>query len=228
MPMRTLRLLAGLALGAGLVCGQALAQDTKAVAGQAYPEQALAARDAWYADQVLVRSAMRLDVRERGKDQAKTFWMFIERTPNGRSRVVIKDGIQSPTRMAFLVQDNANMAIAGEDVIAPAAAWMLGHYLFGQALEATMLLNWSMGLPGKDYSLDAEVAGVDVKDGALKGISQAGWQVAYGPWVQAGDGRPALPRQLRLVGDGAEVMVSVIQVETYDDAPEDYSEFKIM
>lgn len=201
------------------------------------PIQALEARNAWLSGQALVRTAMRVWVSPRNPAAASgalpsvaapsaEFLMFIERTPHGRARVVIKDSISGPARLTYLVQDKISLAMSGEDVTQPAAPWMMGHYIFEQMLDPLMLLSWTMGLPGKDYAVGAPVAQLDVRDGALAGVAQAGWQVAYADWAST-SGRPALPRQVRLVGDRVEVVLQVADFEAFATPPSQYKEFEI-
>ena len=188
----------------------------------------LAARDTWQTSQVLVRSGMKVEVAANATRQAEIFWLFVERTPNGRLRLLVKDTPDGTTKMTFLIQDNVCLGLAGEEVFQPPAPWMLGYYLFGQGLEPAMLLQWVLGLPGRDFSVDAEPAGVAMDKGHPTSIEQAGWRVDYEAWHDVVGGAPAIPSQFLLTGDQVEVRVSQINLDAHTVAPADYSEFKIM
>ena len=187
-------------------------------------------RQAWASSQVLVRGAMKVEVAATSTQVAQTFWLFFERTPNARVRIITKDQLDGPTRLTFLVQDKASLALSGEDVGNPAAPWMLGHYLFTQPMEPSMLLSWAMGVPGRDFQVDAPAAIVKQASGKPSRIEQAGWQVDYASWTDAAAGQLSVPATFSITSATSEIAmkVSLAKIETYLTPPEGYSEFKIL
>lgn len=216
--MRLLRLFVFLALALCLHVPCVLAQSISSM------EQ----RQSWQESQVLVRAAMKIELASTASKPSHTFWLFIERTPNGRMRMITKDTMDGPTKLTFLVQGNVCLALAGGDVGSPAAPWMLGHYLVGQSLEPSMLLAWVMGVPGRDFQVDAQKATVMQESGKASHIEQAGWKVSYDTWTQAKTGEPSVPATFDISRSGISMQVALAKIETYLTVPEGYSEFKIM
>lgn len=191
-------------------------------------EQTLAERDVWLSQQKLVRGALKVEVAQSGQ-AGEAFWLFFERTPHGRIRMLVADSAQAKPRLTYLIHDTTVLGIAGEHVFSPGAPWMLGQYLFGQTLEPGMLVNWVAGLPGVDYQVGAELAQVEVAEGLdVVGIEQAGWAVRYEAWKNASATQPRLPVSMVMTGRDVEVRVSVEKLETYTQPPAGYSEFQIM
>lgn len=212
-------LLASTFLLAGLAGTPAVAQTVSST---------LEARDSWQSAQVLMRSGMKMEVAAREGSAAQVFWLFMERTPSGHMRVLVKDTPDGKDRLTLLIQGSRGLAIYGEDVFNPVAPWMIGNYLFEQSLEPAMLLQWSIGLPGKSFSVDAEVARVARGQGQVERIEQSGWKIDYTAWNTPEWSPIALPKQFTLTGETSTVKVTVLAMDAFEKAPADYSEFKIM
>lgn len=217
--MRLRALLASTFLLAGLAGTPAVAQTAPTT---------LEARDSWQSAQVLIRSAMRMEVDTKDGRDTQVFWMFMERTPSGKMRVIIKDDLEGPNRLQMLIQDNRGMVIHGEDVFSPGTPWMLGTYLFDQMMEPAMLLEWSLGIPGKSFSVEPDIAEVVLDRGQVASVKQEGWAVDYLSWKPDQAGSVSLPDRFVIKGDYTTIHVTVDAMEAFEKAPADYSEFKIM
>lgn len=189
-------------------------------------QDTLATHEKWQKSAVVLRVAMQVEIERVGAPKA-TNWIFMERTPNGRVLLITKQSPESPQDFAFLVQDNVSMALAGEKVHAPPAAWLMGNYLFEESLEPEILMSWAFGLPGRSYSVEPEHADVGVDGELIGSISQEGWNVAYETWGRMGQVDRDTPQMFRAQKGDLSLSFVVHSVEHYAAPPVDYTEFSI-
>lgn len=189
--------------------------------------EAMAQRDTWQQGLVVLREGMAVQVERKGLP-TRSHWVAWERTPNKHLRILVKDTPEAEKELTILVQDKRTMALMGDDVTAPAAPWMMGHQLFGEALEPIMLVNWTLGLPGQSFSVSAEPASIAFENGLPKTLVQDGWTVTFEEWAQASGPTPPLPQQLRACKNDTCLSITMAALQGYTALPEGYNEFRIM
>ena len=203
---------------------------TSAVQAEASPAKTadLAARDTWQGAQAVLKLAVTMEILPQGSDTPKSLLMLIERTPHGRLEMVVRDPMaaEAPT-ITYLIHDGDTMQLIGDEVFRVPAPWMVGYDLFDQVLEPIMLVNWTLGLPGKDFSIEPELANVALDDDRLVYLEQSDWRVDYPAWTAAQNDRPALPQQVVLRGQQVTVRMTIASVEAFAQAPKGYVEFSL-
>lgn len=187
-------------------------------------QEELAGRSEWQRSLALVQVGMEVEIQREGSAPEGT-WIYMERTPQGRMKVVRRKTPTTPTDLTFLVQGKTSLALAGDQVGQPPAPWMMGDYLFGESLEPEMLLAWTMGLPGPSYSVDSPPVDVVVKNGELSEIYQDGWQVSYAGWEEAGP--QFIPTQITARKGGLTVSARRHALDVFSKPPAEYKEFSI-
>lgn len=190
-------------------------------------EDSLASRDAWQSNLQVIQSGMIVQVQQ-GSEPVTSHWMLWERTPHGRLKIFMKENPNDTSNTTVLVQESTTLVMNGDEVEQLAAPWMLGQFLFGQTLEPEMFLSWTLGLPGRSYSVEKEIPEVITKKGELIELRQSGWKVSYETWGDAVNGQyPSLPAQIRLNKDDTSILVTMVSVNAYESLPEKYTEFSI-
>jgi outer membrane lipoprotein LolB len=108
-------------------------------------------------------------------------------TGDARSRAGRLEGLQGGTR-------------EGED------AEQLLREATGWDIPIQALTRWAQGMPGP------AAAGEQIDfaaDGRLRSVHESGWRIDYALWFEPEGDRPALPRQIAAVRDGAKVRLIV-------------------
>ena len=191
-------------------------------------EQRLVSRAEWQQEQKLLRVSISLEVVTQGQPPT-TQWMFVERTPNHRLKVIFRDNPnQQEGQLTYLNHDGVMLAMRGEDVAQPIASWMVGTFMFGQNLDPNLLLSWVFGLPGKSYSVENPMADVVFKNDHLSVIRQEGWNINYSTWNFPQNHVPSLPQTFQACKADICLNVTTVELQSYTTVPVDYTEFKII
>jgi outer membrane lipoprotein LolB len=111
-------------------------------------------------------------------------WRLIGDARSGAARL---EGLQGGTREG----DDA------ERLLREATGW---------EIPVQALTRWAQGMQGPAASADQ----IDfAADGRLRGVQESGWRIDYPLWFEPQDGRPALPRQIAAVREGAKVRLII-------------------
>lgn len=187
---------------------------------------ALGQRDAWIQEQALMRGKMQMQVHQEGHP-IRVFEVDWERTSPDRHRLLFIPDQDPASSFSVLVDDNRSLAMGMEEAVSLPAPWMMGIQAWGEPLEPAMLIAWTLGLPGPDFTHGAPPAGVAFEGDHPSFIEQAGWEVTFGPWRATQQGSLLVPGKL-IACRGQTCLVIVNQaLAWHKETPEDYKDFSV-
>ena len=190
------------------------------------PQTQMQERNAWQNNQALYRVAFTVEATSPTKGESLR-WFAVERTPNHRLKVLSRTSPTDPHEVTFLEQEGAIVAIVEGNATQLVAPWVMGTYLYDEALSPEMMLSWVTGLAGQSYSKDYPKAQLKFDDNNLSSLSQNGWDVSFHEWGNLIENAPRLPHKMTACKNNTCLSITVDDMNVFQTPPNDYKEFSI-